>query len=232
MSHIRIIALAALFSVNSGALFAASLYKWVDEEGNTHFSQTPPTHEESAASVGKVEMPNSRSMKPTKIGRDLYCGSQRLNSMGERPAVRIANLEQYLIDRRRAIEDIKSRRLKAVERSVRYQHSSSQSEELSRLDTELSVELCKIDWAEAELATLAEDRHKIADRTTTVKDGIAEVEQQKVATCGVDERTGIIIMDDKYRAYQDCIKPYDREIEKLQRKLKDAERDQKLIEGL
>jgi hypothetical protein len=233
MHNILILFAIAVGSAISTSAFSASLYKWVDKDGNTHFSQTPPPQAESTADIDQVQLRNNRVIKPRKEGRDWYCGNDRLsNSFGDRPAIRIANLEQYIIDRRREMESMKERRMEAVNRSYRYRQSSlNQSDELRRYDTDIDEEQCKLEWAQGELAALGDERSKITDRIQTVQDGIAEIEQRKIARCGIDNRTGVIIVDDEYRAYQECTKPYDREIDKLRRELKNAERDQKIVDG-
>ena len=52
---------------------------------------------------------------------------------------------------------------------------------------------------------------------------------RKVAECGTDDRTGVIKVDDKYRDYQRCIRPYDRELSKLKRKIRSAKREAELV---
>lgn len=211
--------------------FAAKLYKWVDKDGVTHFSQTPPSQqEEPTAAVERVNIREGQTVKPRKVGRHLYCGDERLNSFGDRSAVKIANLEQYVIDRKAQIESLQAQRAEAVKRAWEYKKSGL-SDEVRRYDTRIEVEQCKLGWAESQLAELAGERTKIASRVDTVTKGIEEIERQKVASCGIDTRTGFVKMDDEYRAYQQCIAPFDREIAKLKRELKTVERDQKLIEG-
>lgn len=58
-----------------------------------------------------------------------------------------------------------------------------------------------------------------------------DLQEQKTATCGVDNREGVIVVDDQYRAYQRCSRQFDRQIKQLQRTSKKAERDYESIQG-
>lgn len=231
MPPIPLVLALALLAMSPDSSFAAKLYKWVDKSGVTHFSQTPPSQqEEPAASVERLNVHHGRAVKPRKVGRDLYCGDERLTDFGDHSAVKIANLEQYVINRKTQIESLQVQRAEAVKRAWEYKKSAL-SDDVRRYDTRLEVEQCKLGWAEAQLVELAGERAKITNRVDTVTKGIEEIERQKVASCGIDTRTGFVKMDDEYRAYQQCVAPFDREIAKLRRELKTVERDQKLIEG-
>ena len=218
-----------LLAMLSGAAFAGKLYKWVDKDGVTHFSQTPPPEGETKKAE-RVELRDTRAPKPRREGRHLYCGNERLGNFGSRASVKIANLEQYVIDQKRNINSLQERRAQAVSRSWKYQ-KNAYSSEVRGLDSRLEVEQCKLGWAESELAALSGERSKISERANAVNAAIEEVEQRKVAACGVDKRTGFVKVDDEYRAYKQCIVPFDREIRKLKSEQRRAESDQKLVEG-
>jgi chromosome segregation ATPase len=226
LSLVGIVLLSAL----SNPSFAGKLYKWVDKNGVTHFSQTPPPEEETKAATERVEVRDTRALKPRKEGRHLYCGNERLRNFGDRPAVKIANFEQYLIDLNRNLGSLQERRAEAVARAWQYK-KAGYSDDVRRYDNQIEVEQCKIDWAKSELAGLGDERNKIAERVNTVNAAVEEIEQRKVAACGVDNRTGFVKVDDTYRAYKQCIVPFDREISKLRREQRRVETDHKIVEG-
>lgn len=228
---LKILSLAALIllSTLSAPSYAAKLYKWVDKNGVTHFSQTPP-EEGQTKSAEKVELRDTRALKPRKEGRYLYCGEERLRKFGDRSAVKFANLEQYIIDQNNNLDSLQQQRADAVSRSWKYKKSGF-SDEVRRYDTQIETVQCKIGWAKDELAGLGDERKNIAERMNDLNAAIGEIEQRKTSACGVDNRTGFIEVDDEYRAYKRCIAPFDREISKLRREQRSAERDQKIVEG-
>lgn len=231
MPKISLLLGVVLLSTLSQPLLAQKLYKWVDKNGVTHFSQTPPPEQEATgAKVQQLEARDTRELKPRREGRHLYCGEERLREYGDHAATKIANLEQQIIDLKRNINRMMERRADAINRSWTYQ-KNAHSSEVKGYDTQLAVERCKLGWAEDQLAELSGERKKIAERASTMSVAIEDIERQKVASCGVDNRTGFIKVDEGYRAYLDCVAPFDREIKKLQREQRAVERDRKLVEG-
>jgi len=228
----KVLAVAAVFLLAAFAetVLADKLYKWVDKNGVTHFSQTPPPESESNAKAERLDYSDRRTLKPHREGKYLYCGDERLRDYGGNSAVKISNLEQNIIDQKKNISSLQERRADAVKRAWQ-RTKGGFDEQVRRYDTQLEVEQCKLGWAESQLAELGGERKKISDRASTVNAAIEEVEERKVSACGVDNRTGFVKADDSYRNYRKCIAPYDRELAKLRREQRSAERDQKIVEG-
>lgn len=55
--------LALLFAASTSVVQATTIYKWVDKEGVTHFSQDPPTTE-----IQTAEQLDSTELEPAHIG--------------------------------------------------------------------------------------------------------------------------------------------------------------------
>jgi hypothetical protein len=82
----------------------------------------------------------------------------------------------------------------------------------------------------SQLSSLQGEKKKIFSRHKTIESAISEVEEKKATECGVDDRTGFITVDEKYNETVQCNKRYDRELRKLKRELKKAERNRNLVE--
>ncbi len=207
-------------------LYAGKLYKWVDKEGNVHYSQTKPL-DESAPEAENAEVMNVSSsvVKPTRRRGELYCGEDVLPELGESAARNITTLQERIYDWEDSIERRRERRAEYAKRN-----DSLDRRRANPFDTEDDEDRCKIDWAKAKLAELAGDKEKIVDRYNTVNTAIEDVEKRKLAECGTDDRTGFVVVDERYRSYKKCVDRYDRELRKLKQELRNAERDYKMVE--
>jgi len=74
-----------------GNTAAAGLYKWVDENGQVHFSQTRP--QQQAVSVTFVQVEGAGGIKPRENDGEIYCGETRVPfDADDEPLIQLANL--------------------------------------------------------------------------------------------------------------------------------------------
>ena len=92
---------------------AAKLYKWTDENGTVHFSQLPPP-KNVAHKTEKLNV-NAPSVKPRKLGRDLYCGDSRLPSVDRSPELNIKVLKDTIVNAEVAMQRVSDRRSEFVQ---------------------------------------------------------------------------------------------------------------------
>ncbi|MCW8919969.1 MAG: DUF4124 domain-containing protein, partial [Sedimenticola sp.] len=64
----------------SDVALAAKMYKWVDENGEVHFSQTPPIQDESSVPQDQIEIQTTSGsvLVPTIVDGQPFCGELKL----------------------------------------------------------------------------------------------------------------------------------------------------------
>ncbi len=234
------------------ATHAGKVYKWVDENGATQYSQKPPPKSVNTSSEVDVSQ-HANIMKPEKRGKDYFCGDYRLSKMRGKPARIISRLQENIINWQNEKERQYERRLNVTKRmnesinraldqrirnnGRRYSSSSSSSytdrhkKELRRYDRTIAQIDCKIKWGQTKLDEYADEKKVIAEKYESSKGMLAELQQRRVDACGEDNREGVIVVDDQYRAYQRCVRQFDRQIRQLKRDTKKAEQDYESIQG-
>ncbi|MCP5205851.1 MAG: DUF4124 domain-containing protein [Hahellaceae bacterium] len=111
----------------------AKVYKWVDEQGVVHFTQTPPVQQQTSGNLQTLEVNTGRISPRFRDGRQ-YCGSQAIPD-GDSDIVRYLILVKMQLSTYR--ENLAY---------VRQNHPSGQDKN-ERVDEYK----CLIGWAESEL---------------------------------------------------------------------------------
>ncbi|MCH9673221.1 MAG: DUF4124 domain-containing protein [Gammaproteobacteria bacterium] len=217
-------------SISFGSMEAsAKTYKWVDEQGNVHYTQTPPPS--GAQKSKQLKVQTERVVKVSKRGKRLFCGNRSLPTSRRkgRASTEIANLQQNIPDWRADIDRVKERRNEFVKRNAGRLRRASTKSRMDQFNQKIAETRCAIGWAENRLAELDGEKGEIVKYHQELEKTYAQVQRRKVDMCGADERTGIVKVDAKLRAYRNCVRPYDRELKKVKRKMKTAKRDVDLI---
>lgn len=205
----------------------AKTYKWVDAEGNVHYSQKPPPKSAQQSSTMKV---NARKVvKVRKKVRGLYCGDSKLPKQSDSAAVNISNLRYQIESWEENIEYQQEQRETYIKRNASRSARSAFKKRLTRYDKTIAERECQIKWARERLVALEGDRSSILAHHDKLVGLQRTVESQKVQTCGTSSREGVIVVDDEYRAYLKCVRPFDRELRKLKKTIRRSGRDVKLI---
>jgi hypothetical protein len=208
--------------------FAGKLYKWVDKDGKVTFSQTPPTNVPAVRKTEKMNVSSTTLMPRKKRGR-YYCGRDELPKLSGDAAYKISSLQNNIYNWEDAIERRQGERSEEMKR--RYDSEGRFNEVLKRNSQNDYEDRCKIEWAKKQLSLLQGDKEKILRRHKDIKVAIKELEEGKLMECGTDERTGVIVVDDEYREYLNCVRGYDRELDRLKRELKRADRNRNMIDS-
>ncbi len=234
----------------SGLAHAGKVYKWVDENGATQYSQKPPPKSVNTSSEVNVDQ-HANIMKPEKRGKDYYCGDYRLSKMRGNPANIITRLQENLINWQREKERQYENRLnvtkrmnesisRSLDRRIKYNGRASSSsssyldnhkKSLRRYDRTIAQIDCKIKWGQTKLEEYADEKKAIAEKYESSMGMLNDLQQRKIAACGEDNREGVIVVDNQYRAYQRCTAPFNRQIKRLKRASRKAERDYESIQG-
>ena len=107
----------------------AQIYKWVDSEGRTHFSQQPPPAAEDSQYRDVVQVQKKRSFaeKIRIVNGERFCGDLRLPSNSD-PVIQLINTKSQIDNWRRSIDrqdERKRQLLSRQSRSVSYTHLPS-----------------------------------------------------------------------------------------------------------
>lgn len=119
-------------------LALANSYKWVDDQGKVHFSQSPPVEVQRQGNLQEIQL-NSTLIRARKIDGQLYCGTLRITQGS-------ADLLTYLIT------------VKAQLQNARENLKYFSKAPLDGPDQQKRVHehQCLANWAESELATYKE----------------------------------------------------------------------------
>jgi uncharacterized protein DUF4124 len=208
---------------------SAKMYKWVDEEGNVTYSQTPPPE---GSNVTKEDVKVSgQTLKPYKKGKYMYCGNYKLPRISDRPESAITMLEENIIGWRDQITNIKKQRGDYTKRNAKNYSTNSYAERIKSYDVKIKEQNCKLEWAKVELESLDDDRNKISEKYDNITVAIKELEEQKAISCGSNNYEGVVVLDDEAREYFKCIKKFDRELKKMKKQLRTAKKQKKMIEN-
>ncbi|MEM7254648.1 MAG: DUF4124 domain-containing protein [Pseudomonadota bacterium] len=215
-------------AIGFSPLVNAKTYKWVDADGNVHYTQTPPPASAKRSKQLKVNV--EKVVRVEKRGRSYYCGNRVLPSNRSRASTEIANLTQRIPDWRAEIERVKERRAEYVKANAGRLDRAHAKKSMSRFESKVAEAKCAIAWAEERLASLDGERAEIVNYHKELQETYDTVLRKKNANCGQDNRQGVIKVDAKYREHQQCIRPYDRELSKIKRQLKSAKREAELVQ--
>lgn len=215
-----------LLAVALTPAFAGKMYKWIDKQGTVHYTQTPPPQEQAVNKAKEMKV-STNTVKPERKRGKLYCGEDVLPKLKESAAINITNLQQNIYGWEDSIERRKKDRDQMMKRnsySLKYS-----TDALARYNREDAEDHCKIGWAKAQLKSMDGDRDKIIDRYHSVNQAIEDVEERKLNECGTDDRSGFIVVDEKYREFTKCNDRYDRELRKLKKEMKNAKRNYDMV---
>ena len=228
---------------------AGKIYKWVDENGATQYTQKPPP--KSASTTSEVDIGNHANiMKPEKRGKDYYCGDYRLNKVRGNSASIISNTQGNIVNWRREKERQYEQRLnvskrinqsvsRSLDRRIQYNGRGNTSsayldrdkKTLRQYDRKIAQIDCKIKWAQTKLEEYADEKKAITKKYESSVEMLNDLKKRRTAECGEDNREGVIVVDDEYRAYKRCTAQFNRQIKQLKRSTRQAERDYESIQG-
>ena len=244
-----------MLTVLSLPIHAGKIYKWVDENGATQYTQKPPP--KSASTTSEVDIGNHANiMKPEKRGKDYYCGDYRLNSTRGNSRTRgnsahiISSTQANIVNWRREKERQYEQRLnvskrmnqrvsRSLDRRIQYNgrgntsssYLDSDKKALRQYDRKIAQIDCKIKWAQTKLEEYADEKKAITAKYESSMEMLNELKDRRTAACGEDNREGVIVVDDEYRAYKRCTAQFNRQIKQLKRSTRQAERDYESVQG-
>lgn len=186
----------------------ARVYKWVDADGRTHYSQTPPPVQSSPPDVKHLDV-NTRpanTVLPTPFGNALRCGNillpqQREDQMRFLAAVN-AELPGWEEQERNAKQEYN--RL-AHEMRMAGSADSQRSWFSARLDDEKrkwDEASCAVAWGRQQLEAGAESREAFLREHAAREQELAELERRQEACVPVHRRGQPLIGEEAEQVYR------------------------------
>jgi len=233
--YISLLLLVCFCALFSSSLLAVKMYKWVDENGETHFSQTPPVTGEDqvnpdAVSVKRIKVPG---LAPRKSQGEVYCGELKLPQERKRYPFTEAQLNKKIDNwsksKARASKSLKlylAPKKTNKYRSSRYRKSTTYNEKLSQLQKPVRQYQCAMDWASAKIDDIRNGR---GDRQSAIKKAqrdLSAARSQQQERCGEEppEYNTYGKGRDRYLSWERCIRRNNAVVRKMERKLKDVEK--------
>ncbi len=169
---LRVVALAAAV-ISQPSLGA--IYKWVDSDGNTHFSQTPPPSVEQTnyPEVAEVNTSAYGGSGVTKRNGRLYCGDRRLPSSDD-PIVQLSNIQYGMSNWGHSLQRQQKRRSELTLQRHSYDPNSSRYQSLNRriakADKSIRDLQCALSWGPKQSKKLQQARREFEATLQAARD--------------------------------------------------------------
>lgn len=211
----KILFLIIMVIVTSGEVFA-KMYKWVDENGKVHYTQTPPPKN---INIKKQNQLSSRGynlgVSVSRKGDYDYCGELRLpgplrNEVEVLTKLKVAlptyiKLKQQLQDK---LSKAKKMQQGAQERKI--------------LQEEMSIYNCAIDWSNTQRKKLSPLKKRLINKAIEAKKSFEYIKKSRDTECWRP-----IPNTDGQKA---CEKFYEKQYQEKKQKWQDAETLRKLVD--
>lgn len=216
-------------------LLAAKMYKWVDDNGEVHFSQTPPVKGEDKVKSDSMSVQQTKAsgILPRMREGYLYCGELQLPKGRKRYPLTAPKLnkriDSWTKSKKRSEESLK--RYLAPKKSGRYRSYSygkrtTFNEQLERLQKPVRQYQCAIDWANGKIVAIREGRDGREGAYSKAKNNLNVAKSQQREICGHEppEYNTYGKDRDRYLKWEKCIRRNSAVVRKMESKVKDAER--------
>lgn len=226
-----------LFCIVSGwgVAVAAKMYKWVDENGETHFSQTPPIQDETPVAQDQIQVHTTSAsvLVPTSVDGELYCGELKLPRASGKRRMSLKTLN----DKVRYWSKTLERSKQALDRYLapkRKRYSSSYrnksttfNEDLARYQKPVNEYQCAIDWAnnKKESARAAEAEY-LKERNKAQKDlDVATAQMHRLCGEEPEKYNEYSKKRERYLAWRKCTRKYGAVVREMRNKLNSVKRN-------
>ncbi|MEJ2142374.1 MAG: DUF4124 domain-containing protein [Gammaproteobacteria bacterium] len=195
---------------------AAQVYKWVDENGKTHYSQTPPPVEQKTSRVQKMQRTGALlKITPEKNGHNYYCGNLLLLSDRGGDDILYENIKLSLrdweIERNKQQVYIKS--LKEPGKPWDYKKINNEEEKLAKYS-------CRVVWGYEKLKEFESFGYRARKTNEELKKQYEAIKAAQDKECPADaKRFGSVLVGDAARSWYECPQGYEREMKKIRNKI-------------
>lgn len=205
----------------------AEIYKWVDEQGKTHYSQSPPPVKQKIQHIQKLEKTGDMiNVEPEKRGHRYYCGELFMLSERAGDDVLYENIRLTIRDWEMAENTQRSTVKNMMTPGVK-----RHPKELRREQNKLANFECRVRWGYQMLKEFTSFGYKAKKTNKELQVKYDRLKQQREKECPADgKKVGHILVGEEARAWMDCHQTYTRQMESLSKQIKQNERAAKAME--
>ena len=198
------------------ALSFADAYKWVDEKGQVHFSQSAPSSTVKLSNnVIKITRPSlSLSIVPEKKMRGIFCGDIKLNNYDVDDNMLVQYIKQGI---RKWREEENTARKKLL-----YAKKTKNKKIIESTKTQLAEQSCRTKWARSTLKYVSSLSYIITNRISILQEELNVLKKEQDETCPMDAKFygKHTLVGKEARKVMKCYNGFEEQIKELNRKIK------------
>lgn len=223
-----VVCLLGLLSVlAASSAWSGKLFKWVDKEGQTHYSQTPPPKEEVRSKSDVAEKSAGSAIPATRKGDYAYCGDMKLPGPLYEPKSILLGLggrveswtkslrasERSLTDQLRALGNKNRQQDKYRSSSSSLSYNDHSAEQRNQTSRRIKEYRCALAWADRQKTKYADIKQEIAHDLTGAKTNYQALLDAAHQDCGYEPKDfANPNYNEKKTAWIKCMRPHDRKI--------------------
>ena len=209
------------------SITTAGIYKWVDENGQVHFSQTKPKTD-TLKPVESLELQGTSKTVARRMGNRMLCGDTDIPiSLDDEPIVQLANMRGNVEHYRKNAEAARQSYAEYSRRNFKMKTNRHMSGDVSHVASDYrkkAEELdCAVDWMDkkiAEYEPLRQTFLKDADRVSKEYRQMSDDD----AVCGQEPHRGNDReSEQRYQEWANCLTSH-RRIDEKNKKLRELKR--------
>lgn len=201
----------------------AKVYKWVDKNGQVHYSQVPPANDQLKSDTEVAEKSGGNEIPVSRKGDYAYCGDMKLPGPLYEPKkilLNLGNREESWQRSMRESEQSLERQLKDLDRWAksdnRYSSSnynSSAQSNRNRTVRRIKEYRCALTWAKKQRNKYADIKHEITSDLKGAKTAYQDALDAAHSECGYEPKNySDPDYADRKRAWKKCMRTHDRRI--------------------
>lgn len=221
--------------VASSPAWSGKLYKWVDKNGQTHYSQIPPQKDQLKDSKAVKEKSAGSSIPVNRRGDYAYCGDMKLPGPLYEPKRMLLGLGDRVDSWRKSLQQSEqslTRQLRHLgeqtRRKNKYRSSSSNisytdeaAEKRNSTSRRIKEYRCAIAWAERQKKKYSDVKQEVAYDLKGAKANYQAALDAAHQDCGFEPKDfANANYNVKKSAWIKCMRPHDRKIRASKRNLR------------
>lgn len=195
---------------------AAQVYKWVDENGKTHYSQTPPPVDQKTSSVQKMKQSGALlKITPEKNGHYYYCGDLLLLSDRGGDDILYENITLSIHD-----WEIERNKQRVHIKALKETGKPWDDKRIKKEDEKLAKYNCRVVWGYEKLKELESFGYRARKTNEELQKQYDNLKEAQDKECPADsKRFGSILVGDAARSWYKCHQGYEKEMKKIRKKI-------------
>ena len=216
--------------------WSGKLYKWVDKNGQTHYSQIPPQKHEVKDPSAVTEKSATSTIPVTRKGDYAYCGDMKLPGPLYEPKRMLLNLGSRIEGWKKSLrssEESLTRQLRSLgerqRREAKYKtynstsgisYTDSAAESRKATSRKIREYRCAIAWGERQKNKYSDVKQEVAHDLKGAKANYQAALDAAHQDCGFEPKDfQNPNYGEKKSAWKKCMRPHDRKIRRSQSEL-------------